>query len=84
MSDILTLQNIVAKSIAREVNAKLAPAQQDKAPRSIQPAAYDAYLKGWHFWNRYTLEDWQKAIHYFQESIDADPQFRSGLCRALR
>jgi TolB-like protein/DNA-binding winged helix-turn-helix (wHTH) protein len=75
MSDILTLQNIVAKSIAREVNAKLAPAQQDKAPRSIQPAAYDAYLKGWHFWNRYTLEDWQKAIHYFQESIDADPQF---------
>jgi TolB-like protein/DNA-binding winged helix-turn-helix (wHTH) protein/Tfp pilus assembly protein PilF len=75
MSDILTLQNTVAQSIAREVNAKLAPARKDKPSRPIRPAAYEAYLKGWHFWNKYTGEDWQKAIHYFQESIDADPQF---------
>ena len=75
MTDILTLQNTVAESIAREVNAKLAPTRKDKPPRPIQPAAYEAYLKGWHFWNKYTKEDWDKAIHYFQESIDADPQF---------
>jgi TolB-like protein/DNA-binding winged helix-turn-helix (wHTH) protein/tetratricopeptide (TPR) repeat protein len=75
MSNILTLQDTVAMSIAREVSAKLAPGTNGRTTRNVQIDAYDAYLKGWYFWNKYTPEDFRRALVYFQKSIDADPQF---------
>jgi len=75
MSDILNLQDTVATSIAREVNTKLTSTHEERPRRPVQPAAYEAYLKGWHFWNRFTWEDWRKAIQYFQESINVDPNY---------
>ena len=39
------------------------------------PAAYEAYLRGRHFWNKRTPEGMSRAIASFQESIDADPLY---------
>ena len=37
--------------------------------------AYDYYLKGKFFRNRWTKEDYEKAITYFEKAVQIDPQF---------
>ena len=46
--DVLALQNELVDAIARELRAALTPEQTSRlgAPRRIDPAAHDAYLKG--------------------------------------
>jgi DNA-binding winged helix-turn-helix (wHTH) protein/Tfp pilus assembly protein PilF len=39
------------------------------------PEAYDAYLRGWYFWNRRTFEGLTKGIESFQRAIALDPGF---------
>ena len=37
--------------------------------------AYQAYLKGQYFWNRYTVEGFEKGIEYFQQAIRIDKDY---------
>lgn len=45
------------------------------ARRPVLPAAYDAYVRGRHAWDKRSEADLREAIRYFQESIDADPTY---------
>ena len=36
-------------------------------------AAYDLYLRGLAYWNRWTKEDNSKALRHFYAAIDKDP-----------
>jgi len=50
-------------------------AAEIKPSASINPLAYDLYLKGRHFWNnRVTDEDFRKAVEHYQRSLEIDPQ----------
>jgi serine/threonine protein kinase/tetratricopeptide (TPR) repeat protein len=75
--DVLALQDELASAIAREINVQLTPAEQSRlasAP-SVNPEAYDAYLKGRYFFNRPSDENLQKAIARFEEAIALSPDF---------
>ncbi len=37
--------------------------------------AYQLYVKGRYFWNKYTEEGWTKAIEYFNRAIAIDPNY---------
>ena len=79
LGDVLKLQGEVANAIAQQVRAQLTPQQQAelRAAHAVNPAAYDAYLKGrLYFVNEFTNSDsLKKAQHYFQESLQQDPNF---------
>lgn len=48
-----------------------------KPSTSVNPRAYDLYLKGRYFWNNHavvTAEDARKAVEYYQQAIEIDPQ----------
>jgi TolB-like protein/DNA-binding winged helix-turn-helix (wHTH) protein/Tfp pilus assembly protein PilF len=79
LGDVLKLQGEVAKAIAQQVRAQLTPQQQAelRAAHAVNPAAYDSYLKGrLYFVNEFTKSDsLRKAQHYFEESIQQDPNF---------
>jgi serine/threonine protein kinase/Tfp pilus assembly protein PilF len=77
LSDVLTLQNEVARTIAQQIRVQLTPQQQLQLStnRRLQPGAYEAFLKGKYFANRLSPEGLQKAIHYFNEAINADPTY---------
>ncbi len=79
LGDVLRLQNEVAQAIAQQVRAQLTPKQQAqlRAAHAVNPTAYDAYLKGrLYFVNEFTKPDsLRKAQHYFQESVQQDPNF---------
>ncbi len=45
------------------------------AMRAALPAAYDAYVRGRHAWNKRSEGHLRDAVRFFQQSIDADPTY---------
>jgi len=87
--DVLTLQSEVAGAIAQAVKAKLQPQEQRRlsAAAAIDPAVYEAYLKGRFYWASRTAEGKLKAERFFQEAIAKDPKYApawSGLSDTYR
>ena len=87
LRDALALQRSVARTIAGQIRGSLGGQEQaalDKS-KSMNPEAYEAYLKGRYFWNKRTGDGLRKAIAYFSSAIDADPNYAeaySGLADA--
>jgi TolB-like protein len=82
ISDILTLQDTIASEIASQAKARLVPGATSSRAR-IDPAAYEAYLRGRYFLN---LRDANKSAVYFQEAVKLDPSSApayAGLAQAL-
>jgi TolB-like protein/tetratricopeptide (TPR) repeat protein len=74
LQDVLALHSDVAQAIAREVQIKLTPQEQAQfaRTRSVDPEAYEAYLKGRYYWNRRTPIGVKKGIECFQQAIEKD------------
>jgi serine/threonine-protein kinase len=77
LSDVIALQNAVARAIVKEIQVKLTPQEQSRLWRteSVDPQAYAFYAKGILFWNKRTGAAVRKGIDYFQEAIKRDPNY---------
>jgi TolB-like protein/Tfp pilus assembly protein PilF len=77
LRDILKLQRDVAAAVAREIRLKLTPQQRAGLgpTRPVNPDAYEAYLKGLYFWNKFTVDGFDKSVEYFQQAIGIDPNY---------
>ncbi|HTO76032.1 MAG TPA: protein kinase [Thermoanaerobaculia bacterium] len=75
--DVLALQDELASAIAQEIHVQLTPDEQSRLTRSatVNPEAYDAYLKGRYFFNRPSDENLEKAIAQFEDAIKLDPNY---------
>jgi TolB-like protein len=73
--NIVSLQGDVAQAVAKNIKLVLTPEQHTRlrARRSVNPEAYQAYLKGMHFLGKFTPDSTQTAIKYFQAAIQIDP-----------
>jgi serine/threonine-protein kinase len=86
---ILRLQDEVARAVASRVSVSLTPQEQQRLSSTrptVNPAAYQAYVRGWHFVEKVSGADFRRAIGYFQQAIDADPTYAPayvGLAQAL-
>jgi eukaryotic-like serine/threonine-protein kinase len=74
-SDVLGLQHEVAEAVAGSIELTLEPANSPKNLHSVDPAAHEAYLRGLYYWNKRTPEGLKKAMEYFQQAIDEDPNY---------
>jgi TolB-like protein/lipoprotein NlpI len=77
LRDIFSLQNEVARAIAREIRVTLTPAEEARlsSARPVNPAVYLEYLKGRYSWNRRTLEGLNDGLKHFQQAIEVDPLY---------
>jgi TolB-like protein/DNA-binding winged helix-turn-helix (wHTH) protein/Flp pilus assembly protein TadD len=77
LKDTLAIQNSVARAIAEQIQVTLNPQEEAalEKSRTLNPEAYEAYLKGRYFWNKRTGEGLKKAIDYFQHAIGTDPEY---------
>src|SRR5262245_6403466 len=75
--DVLGLQAELAAAIAREINVRLTPSEEQRltATPSVNPQAHDAYLKGRYFFNRPSDENLQKAIARYEEAVRLSPTY---------
>jgi TolB-like protein/DNA-binding winged helix-turn-helix (wHTH) protein/Flp pilus assembly protein TadD len=88
LGDVLDLENEVARAIAGEVQAKVTPQEKIRLARnrSLNADAYDAYLNGRYYYNRFTVDGFSRSIEYFEKSIQLDTGYASayaGLADAL-
>src|SRR5580698_5634696 len=77
LKDMLALQDSAARTIAHQIHITLTPGQQKGTAglATLNPEAYEAYLKGRYYWNKRTADGLQKALIYFQQAIDEDPTY---------
>jgi len=73
----LTLQNSVARAIAGQIRVNLNPQEQAalQSATVVNPAAYEAYLKGRYFWNKRTADGLSTGLSYFNQAIEQDPAY---------
>jgi TolB-like protein/DNA-binding winged helix-turn-helix (wHTH) protein/Flp pilus assembly protein TadD len=78
LKDVLLLQSAAARDIAAEIQGQeVEPPVRARSlnGRSVQPEAYEAYLKGRYFWNQRSEAGLKKSVEYFQDAITRDPTF---------
>jgi TolB-like protein/DNA-binding winged helix-turn-helix (wHTH) protein/Flp pilus assembly protein TadD len=73
--DLLRMQESVTNDIVRQVAAALGTKLISSRLRPVSIKARDAYMHGEFEWNKRTLDSIQKAVNYFQQAIDADPEY---------
>ncbi|HEX4001390.1 MAG TPA: tetratricopeptide repeat protein [Candidatus Acidoferrales bacterium] len=75
--DIFALQDEISTEISGKLHLQLTQAEKKRLTRhhTENPEAYRLYLKGLHYWNRWTEECFYKAIEYFQEAAEKDPNY---------
>ncbi|HEU5237283.1 MAG TPA: tetratricopeptide repeat protein, partial [Pyrinomonadaceae bacterium] len=77
ISDLLSVQREIATEISGSLRLKLSAPEQTRITKRYtdNPEAYQLYLKGRFYWNKRTEEGLKKALDYFQEAIDKDPNY---------
>ena len=77
LTDIFAVESEIAKAVAENLQAKLnGRAEKVLAARPTEnPQAHELYLKGRYFWNKRTTQNLEKAIGFFQQAIDLDPNY---------
>jgi TolB-like protein/class 3 adenylate cyclase/Flp pilus assembly protein TadD len=77
MEDIFSLQDQITQKIVAALAVKLTPGEKEniasKGTDNIE--AYDAFLKGWQHYLRYTPEDCAIAIEYLKKALELDPDY---------
>src|SRR5467141_3378584 len=77
LTDVFSLQDRIARSIAHEVRVALTPEEQIRLT-SIQradPEAYDAYVGGRHYAAQINPEGFEKAVLNFGHAIELQPRY---------
>ncbi len=76
-SDLVSLQSEIARDVSTKLKLKLSGVDEAKVTKTatVNPEAYQAYLKGRYYWNRRTAENLKKAIEQFKAAIDRDPNY---------
>jgi serine/threonine-protein kinase len=79
LRDILSLQNQVAQAIADQIKVTLTPAEHARlaSSRTVDPEAYQLYLRGRYLWNQRTERTINDAIRYFEAALRKDPNYAS-------
>jgi TolB-like protein/Tfp pilus assembly protein PilF len=75
--DIFAVESEIAKSVADALQVKLTGSEKSlmaKTP-TVNPEAYELYLKGRFFWNKRSVAELRKAIEYFNQAIAKDPNY---------
>ena len=77
LKDIFAVQEEIAKAVAESLKVRLLGSDdrstQRTAPNSVE--AHNAYLQGHFYFQRRNLEDYRKAVSYFDEAIRLDPNY---------
>jgi TolB-like protein/DNA-binding winged helix-turn-helix (wHTH) protein/Flp pilus assembly protein TadD len=77
LHDLLQIENELGKAIARQVQINLTPQQEIDLSkmRTVNPDAYDLYLKGRFYWNQRKPAAIKESIGYLQRATAKDPNF---------
>jgi eukaryotic-like serine/threonine-protein kinase len=78
VSDLIAVQGDIAKEIYDNLRPKLTGTEattQVAKHDTENPEAYQLYLRGLFYWNKWTEEGFRKATDYFNQAVEKDPNY---------
>jgi adenylate cyclase len=75
MADIFGLQDKVTQKIVTALALNLTAKVPGSREKTAIPQAYDAFLKGWELYRRFSPDDFSKAIPYFERAVQLDQNY---------
>jgi TolB-like protein/Flp pilus assembly protein TadD len=77
LTDVFQIESDIAKRIAEKLQAKLTGSEEHAI--AVKPTAdveaHQLYLKGRYVWNRRTAGNLKKALNYFEQAAEKDPNY---------
>jgi serine/threonine protein kinase/Tol biopolymer transport system component/tetratricopeptide (TPR) repeat protein len=76
-SDIFAVEDSISEQVAQALMPRLTGAELELLhKRETEDAnAYQAYLKGRYYWNKFSDEGFERALEHFKEAIRLDPDY---------
>jgi adenylate cyclase len=80
LDDVFTVQTDIARHVADALRVKILAPEIDRIDKkpTYSTKAYSLYLRGRFHWNKRGIEDFKKAMDYFEQAVNEDPQFALG------
>jgi serine/threonine protein kinase len=77
MTNLASLQGEISRDVSNNLRAKLSGADEQRLVKNYteNSEAYQLYLKGQFEWNKFTQEDLQKGLEYYNRALEKDPNF---------
>jgi serine/threonine protein kinase/tetratricopeptide (TPR) repeat protein len=77
LADMLSVQREIAREITNNLRPTLSGVEQSLAEKQFtaNAEAFQLYLKGRFYWNKRTPPDLRRAIPYFEQAIEKDPNY---------
>jgi TolB-like protein/Tfp pilus assembly protein PilF len=77
LTDIFAVESEIAKTIAETLQARLSGAEKNSIAKTptVNPEAYELYLRGKFFAEKRTGADLRKSIEYYDQAIAKDPNY---------
>jgi tetratricopeptide (TPR) repeat protein len=77
LESVFAIQSDVAEKIANALQVELSPEEKERLEKKPTEnlEAYNSYLRGRFFWNKRKEKDLMKAIEYFEQAIEEDPDY---------
>ena len=77
LDNIFALQDKITQKIFAALAVELSPGEKEKVgfKETDNIEAYDAFLKGWELYRKWTPEDFHNSLPYFEKAIELDPQY---------
>jgi len=78
LEDIFKIQDEISKSIANQLCERLTFSDIKEPlvkPKTYNLEAYNLFLKGRYYWNKWTPEDLHRAVKCFDEALTIEPEF---------
>jgi TolB-like protein/Tfp pilus assembly protein PilF len=77
LTDIFAVESDIAKTIAETLQARLTGSEKSSIAKTptVNPEAYELYLKGKFFAEKRTGADLRKSIEYYDQAIAKDPGY---------
>jgi eukaryotic-like serine/threonine-protein kinase len=78
VSDLIAVQGDIAKEIYGNLRPRIVGTEESVQVAkhdTENPEAYQLYLQGLFYWNKWTEEGFRKATDYFNQAVEKDPNY---------
>jgi hypothetical protein len=77
VADLLSVQEDISKEIYDNLRPKLTGQETPQLSKHYteNPEAYQLYLQGLYYWNKWTERGFTRAIDYFSQAVEKDPKY---------
>ena len=77
LDDLAAVREEVSRRVTEMLRLKLTPEERQRISRkqTVNPEAYQLYLKGRHYQLKDTPDDLRKSREYYEQAIDVDPSY---------